>query len=170
MSKKMLYLLVGPAGSGKSTWIKNHATPGHSARISRDRIRFKMVHPDDYYFSREDDVYEEFIAQCAEALASDWVDNVYVDATHLTQKTRLKVLSDIQKQSYYDFDVTVIILKTSLETCLTQNAQREGRERVPDNVIRNMYKAYEDPWDDNYEYSGIAYIEEGFNVEDFRDE
>ena len=153
--KKMLYLLIGPAGSGKSTWIKNHANPGHSARISRDRIRFKKVKENEPYFSKEEDVYSEFIAQCTEALASDWVDDVYVDATHLTQKTRLKVLSDIRQQSYYDFDVTAVVIKTSFETCLAQNAQREGRERVPDSVIRNMYNNFQSPLRDDLRYDFI---------------
>ena len=38
MVKKKLYLMCGPAGSGKTTWIREHATPGVSALISRDRI------------------------------------------------------------------------------------------------------------------------------------
>ena len=53
MVKKKLYLMCGPAGSGKTTWIREHATPGVSAHISRDRIRFSMVKEDEYYFSRE---------------------------------------------------------------------------------------------------------------------
>ena len=62
--KKKLYLLVGPAGSGKTTWVREHATPGTSAHISRDRIRFSMLKEGEYYFAREDEVLQEL---CGEA-------------------------------------------------------------------------------------------------------
>ena len=48
----------GPAGSGKTTWIREHATPGVSAHISRDRIRFSMVKEDEEYFANKESIIE----------------------------------------------------------------------------------------------------------------
>ena len=68
MNRKKVYLMCGPAGSGKTTWVREHATPGVSAHISRDRIRFDMVKEDEYYFSRKDDVRYEFHKEIYDAI------------------------------------------------------------------------------------------------------
>ena len=157
-NRKKLYIMCGPAGSGKTTWIREHATPGTSAHISRDRIRFCIVKEDEYYFSKEDEVYEEFIRQIAHAFEIPWVDEVYADATHLTSKSRHKLVLAVEKY-FLNFDLIAIVVKPELEQCLAQNAQRTGRECVPETVIRNMYTSYQSPLQDNLRYDMI--IENG---------
>ena len=156
MDRKKLYLMCGPAGSGKTTWVREHATPGVSAHISRDRIRFKMVKEDEYYFSREKEVYMEFTRQICKALSCEWVDEVYVDATHLTKKSRESLIREIDSVCPF-FDIIAVAIKPSVEQCLAQNAQRSGRELVPEQVIMNMYSSFEDPWDDDIEYEKVIY-------------
>jgi predicted kinase len=154
--KKTLYILIGPAGSGKTTWIRCNAEAGTSARISRDRIRFTMVKEDEYYFSREDEVYDEFVYQIVQALRSPWVDSVYADATHLTIKAREKLVSKINTLcSAASYNLTAVVVMPELEVCLAQNAQREGRECVPESVICNMYKSFQHPFKDNLGYDYI---------------
>jgi tRNA uridine 5-carbamoylmethylation protein Kti12 len=148
--------MCGPAGSGKTTWVREHATPGVSAHISRDRIRFKMVKEDEYYFSREKEVYMEFTRQIMKAITCEWVDEVYVDATHLTKKSREKLVREIDNVCR-PFDIIAVAIKPSVEQCLAQNAQRSGREFVPEKVIMNMYSSFEDPWDDDIEYEKVIY-------------
>lgn len=154
MGRKKLYLMCGPAGSGKSTWIRCNANAGTSAHISRDRIRFKMVKEDEYYFSREDEVYMEFTRQIMKAITCEWVDEVYVDATHLTKKSREKLVREIDNVCH-PFDLIAVIVKPELEQCLTQNAQRSGREFVPETVIRNMYESFQHPLNDDLNYEMI---------------
>ena len=86
---KELYIMCGAPGSGKSTYVREHAARGTSAHISRDKIRFSMVTKDEEYFSKEDEVYAEFIRQIIEALKAPWVDEVWVDATNMTKKSRM---------------------------------------------------------------------------------
>ena len=156
MDKKKVYLMCGPAGSGKSTWIRNNATPGVSAHISRDRIRFSMVKEDEYYFSREDEVYMMFVQQIGRALSYEtkWVDEIYIDATHLTKKSREKLVGELDSLCP-NFDLIVVIVKPELEQCLAQNAQRSGREFVPETVIRNMYESFQHPLNDDLRYDMI---------------
>ena len=154
MGRKKLYLMCGPAGSGKSTWIRCNANAGTSAHISRDRIRFKMVKEDEYYFSRENEVYMEFTRQIMKAIACEWVDEIYVDATHLTKKSREKLVREIDNVCI-PFDLIAVIVKPELEQCIEQNAQRSGREFVPETVIRNMYKSFQHPLKDNLNYEMI---------------
>ena len=153
---KKVYLMCGPAGAGKSTWIRNHATPGTSAHISRDRVRFSMVKEDEYYFSREKEVYMEFVRQICRALAYDtkWVDEIYIDATHLTKKSREKLVSELDSFCP-DYELIAVIIKPELEQCIEQNAQRSGRELVPETVIRNMYETFQHPLNDDLNYEMI---------------
>lgn len=154
-NRKKLYLMIGPAGSGKTTWIKKHAAPGTSAHISRDRIRFNMVKEDEHYFSREKEVYMEFIRQICRAISYEtkWVDEIYIDATHLTKHSREKLVKEIY--CFGNFELIAVIVKPALEQCLAQNAQRSGREYVPENAIRNMYKSFQHPWNDDLNYDMI---------------
>ena len=156
MNRKKLYLMCGPAGSGKTTWVREHATPGVSAHISRDRIRFSMVKENESYFSKEDDVYAEFCGEIHDALHCPWVEEVYADATHLTKKAREKLIKNI-RVPLETLDIIAVAVKPSVEQCLAQNAQRSGRELVPEKVIMNMFSSFEDPWDDDIEYSEVIY-------------
>ena len=153
---KTLYIMCGPAGSGKSTWVRNHAKPGVSAHISRDKVRFSMLKEGEHYFSREDDVYAEFCKQIGDALNCPWVEEVYADATHLTQKAR-KLLFDTINYDLFSIKVIPVVVKPELATILAQNAQRIGRENVPERVITNMYNSFQDPWEDEIEYTDIYY-------------
>jgi predicted kinase len=152
--KKKLYLLVGPAGSGKTTWVREHATPGTSAHISRDRIRFSMLKEGEYYFAREDEVLQEFLNQVVAAWKCPWVDEIYVDATHLTEGARKKVVL-FAEEAGCEFDLIAVVVKPSLEQCLEQNAKRTGRECVPEKVIRNMYACMTSPLYDDLHYDMI---------------
>jgi predicted kinase len=118
-----------------------------------------MIQPDEHYFSRENDVYAEFCKQIHDAFDCPWVEEVWADATHLTEKARNKLLTEAKISTLY-IDVIPVVIKPSLETTLAQNAQRTGRENVPERVITNMYNSFEDPWDDNIEYEKVIYVEE----------
>ena len=156
MKDKNLVIMCGPAGSGKTTWVRANAEPGTSAHISRDRIRFNMVKEDEYYFSRENEVYMEFIRQLRKACNSEWVDTIYADATHLTKKSREKLIEEVTAICPWA-EVSAVVILPKLEDCLKQNAQRQGRERVPDSVITNMYHSFQDPFKDDIEYKEINY-------------
>ena len=158
--------MCGPAGSGKTTWVQDHASAGVSAHISRDCIRFDMLQPGEHYFSREDDVYAEFVKQVAQALTSPWVNEVYADATHLTEQARMKLVYCVDRKLPQDFkyDLMAVVIFPPVEVAIQRNAQRTGRACVPETVIRNMYNSFEDPWDDeNLAYTNVIYGEEGGN-------
>ena len=54
---KIIYMLSGPPGSGKSYWAKKDTKDKiGTCIVSRDDIRFSFLNNSDNYFAREDDL------------------------------------------------------------------------------------------------------------------
>ena len=54
---KIIYMLSGPPGSGKSYWAKKDIKDKiGTCIVSRDDIRFSFLNDSDNYFAREDDL------------------------------------------------------------------------------------------------------------------
>lgn len=135
--KRKLYLMMGCPGSGKSTYLKTRFSQRPLAVISRDEIRFSMVKEDEEYFSRENEVYAEFIQQIKDAL--DFNAEVFADATHLNERSRAKTLRALG-ESLKDVEVNIIWVRVPVEIALAQNENRKGtRSYVPKSVIRRMH-------------------------------
>ena len=137
MSK--MYVVIGAPGCGKSTYIQNHLKENELV-ISRDKIRFGMLNDNDEYFSKEKEVYNEFIKQIEAAIAADAT--FYVDQTSLNAAARNKLFSRLKKKPD---KVIGIYFTTSLDTILQRNAQRTGRALVPEDAVINMFNSLTKP-------------------------
>ena len=136
MVKSKLYLLMGTPGSGKSTYLKERFSQPPMV-VSRDAIRFSMVKENEEYFSKEKEVFTEYIEQIRTAI--EFNAEVFADATHLNEISRAKVLralgSDLK-----DVEVNVIWVRVPVEVAIAQNELRMGtRAYVPKSVIRRMH-------------------------------
>lgn len=162
-----LIMLVGIAGSGKSTWAKQkereYLEDGYSTVIiSRDAIRFDMLKDGEDYFDRENEVFNEFIRQINLSLEMG-INKVFVDATHLTEKARAKVLRRLVHDSATS--LTFVTIDCPSSVAIKQNNERSGLAKVPERVIKQMYasltypSSYELP-DDQYEYRTVIFKKE----------
>lgn len=147
-----LKVMVGVPGSGKSTWLEREAkfleADGfHVATISRDEIRKSFIGDSDY-FSREREVFEEFIRQINEAMEIGF-DYIFVDATHISPASRAKLLGRLRPDPSTNLSFEVI--DCGLETCLARNAARTGFARVPDSAITKMHKQFSAPTHKEFE-------------------
>lgn len=142
--RKKLFLMSGVAGVGKSTFILNHISEfsGLTKIVSRDAIRFQLIDNKKDYFSKEKEVWFTFIKDIKDGLENEWIDNLIVDATHLTPKSRKKLFNAIGMNKLINVDVNAICLVASLDYILANNKEREGLAFVPETAIRNMYNTY----------------------------
>ena len=144
MEKKRIFILSGPAGVGKTTWVKKQIAEHGGIHISRDKVRFDMVSEDEDYFAREDEVFNEWIRQCQEAIDEDVHKDIYIDATHISDRSRAKTINclNINRDAVMLICVRVVV---PIEVCKYRNSLREGRAKVPEDVINKMYQRYSYP-------------------------
>lgn len=143
---KNLYIMVGIAGAGKSTWVKDNANKlkGTTNIVSRDEIRFGILDSKDSYFKKENEVWIEFIDQII--LSSKEYDNTIIDATHITKGSRKKLLKTLGRYiDLYKFNKKAIVILNDVEIAIKNNHQRTGRSLVPDEVIQEMARRFEFP-------------------------
>lgn len=143
MKLKKVWLMSGLPGSGKSTWIKQKIAENGGIWCSRDAVRFSMVREDEPYFEREDEVFNAWSAQICGALNDPLVENIYIDATHLNDRSRRKTLNRLPKDNIDE--IVNVVFQVPIEICLERNAMRSGREVVPESVIQNMAKSFSLP-------------------------
>lgn len=162
MKQRILFLMCGPAGSGKTTWVKSYIKEAKykCVHVSRDEVRNEfLTDADKNMFAYEDDVFDEFCKRINNALHDGDEDVVvFADATHLSEKARNKVLD---KLDVTDVDIIPVVFDLSLADTLAQNEQRKGigRTYVPRSVIRRMYYTYEKPTDEEkYTYKHILFV------------
>ena len=139
--------MCGAPASGKSTWIENNLSKlgkNETHIISRDEIRFFLVKEDEPYFSKEKEVYAEFIQLIKKYIKMPGVNNIIVDATHLNSFSRNKLFRSIGADMI-NVDLYAIAFELPLDILLKRNAGRKGREFVPETAIKNMYNSYSRP-------------------------
>ena len=145
-----IYMMVGAAGAGKSTFIKDFLPT--ACVVSRDAARFEVM--DKYntedYFKYEKEAFALFISRIEKAI-QDNNKSIVIDATHLTPKARKRVLSHIKSKDN-KLVIDAIVIRPTLEQHIKQNANRTGRAFVPVDAIVKQYNSYIEPT-----------CEEGFN-------
>ena len=147
-----LIIMIGIPASGKSTYAKkikeNSNIPVNI--ISRDKIRFHLLQENDEYFAKENEVYDIFISEIAKSLHEG--NTTIADATHITKGSRMKLLASLSyilNEGYDDnlinYPIIGCVVKTPYEICRERNSLREGRLRVPETALKNMYASMSVP-------------------------
>lgn len=70
--------------------------------------------------------------------------DVIADATHINKASRNKLIKAIDK-FFTEYQIVYVIFQTDLKTCIEQNNKRTGRMRVPEEVIKKMFKNFQLP-------------------------
>ncbi len=149
---KLLLVLRGIPGSGKSTWIQEHELEPYT--LCADNIRLLYSSPElgldgKYHISAKcDKQVWVFLHERLEARMKNG-DLTVIDATH-TKESYLKDYKHLCKQYNYRM-VVVDFSSVDLDTIKERNYRREQYKQVPEDVIDRMYKQIQVPLQGNYE-------------------
>lgn len=118
-----LVLLVGPPGSGKSTFAQKlieQRRLDESSYISNDTIAKEMFNVTINRSNKDGEIFAEQDRRVAALLSVGRI--AIVDATNVKTEARQRLISIAQK---YDSPVTAFCFKRDIDTLLQQNKNRE---------------------------------------------
>ena len=147
---KKLIVLAGLPGSGKSTYVFNNFNNENCYHFDSDETRRKMygtyLHfPKDMY-----DIYNTMIDDANkkyDELVSNNQDDftMIMDSTFLDNKRRMHYYKNLRKFDYYEL---IMFITRDINFNLANNKKRIKEKWVPENVIFDMVKQYEEPNDE----------------------
>jgi len=142
---QIFMMLVGVAGSGKSTYTRLHTDYSSAYKVhSSDALRAEL-YGDENIQGDNNELFNELHRRIISDLRNNR--NVIYDACNLSCKRRIAFLEQIRNICCYK---KCVIMATPYEQCLINNSNRE--RRIPDEAIHRMYlnfnfPAYFEGWD-----------------------
>lgn len=164
--KKVLYIAVGAPNSGKTSLINFRCEAFGGVHISRDKIRFALLKPEDNYFAHEKEVFTSFVNEIQKALDDEeGSEFVYADATHLNKTSRSKLIRNLKLDNVEK--IVILRFQVPLETLLERNETREGLEKIAPSAIERMYYSLDNVSQDKNPMYEIWYINKDWEIRDY---
>lgn len=152
MESKILVILIGAPGSGKSTWGQHFAKTRGYVRVCPDEYRAKLG-----WGEGDQSVSAAAFGMARSAIenALDAGKNVVFDATNMYKKTRKDFINIARR---HGAKTMAVVFEVDKQTLLDRNKKRGimGGRDVPEDVIDKMLSKYERPTND--EFDAIHYI------------
>lgn len=135
-----LYVMVGVAGCGKSSYVNEHKQP-NDISVSSDDMRIELFGTLNCQDPQHNHiVFQTMQKRCMEGLQNG--NTVWYDATNLSRKRR-RALYDAAKSK--GADVCIVYFIRPLKKLYQINDSRPLEKQVPKNVIKRMYVHQEVP-------------------------
>lgn len=162
MKRKEIQLMVGPPGTGKSTHVaeamKTLEAEGRTTKvISRDAVRRELTGSatGKKYFAKEKQVFRTFVNMIQTAISED-VEVIFIDATHINEASRHKILSHLTNVE--DYILVVKTFRIPKEIAIERNNKREGFAHVPLAAMERMFNDFTFPTMSEFEVYKFAGI------------
>ena len=104
----------------------------------------------------EKEVFRSFINAIIYSLNN--YEHTIVDATHLNENSRRKLINSIGSENLKETSINVICLKASLDFCLKNNEKRTGLAYVPPASVEKLWHSFVIPKLEDEEYIDKLYI------------
>ena len=145
--EKILAVMIGIQGSGKSTFFRTHLEKNF-IRVNLDTLKTR---------NRE----HLLVASCLAEGKSFAIDN-----TNPTREDRARYIPSARENGYR---IIGYVMECDLSACIERNNRRVGKERIPEKGIAATLKRLEPPtfsegFDELY---FVRIVENGFSVEPF---
>jgi len=161
IKKNKLFVLVGPPGAGKSTWIRNSPELAGSTIISRDDLVDEIAEENGLTYNdmwsnnskiQELNKHITYLLQQNVSAASKSEKNVIIDMTNMNIKSRKQFLDKFSKKKFTRVAVDFMIDKSNIEKLLRINQERDAQlktigksKRISREVVSSMLNRYEKP-------------------------
>ena len=141
-------MLVGPAGSGKSTVAEKLRKEENYVIVSSDSVRYELF-GDETVQGNPEEIFSICKARCSGLLSIGH--DVVFDATNLNRKKRKGFLTEVVNRVKKPFQKRCVVVAVTYEDCCAQNSQRQ--RNVPQFVIHKHFDQFQMPlysesWDE----------------------
>ena len=135
-------MLSAVPAAGKSTWAKKYQEEHPNVYIiSSDDVRLEITHGDYQDHSHQKEVWETFERRIHEYANKGDDVTVILDALNDVNEVRYKYLSTTPE---YDEKI-LVLFPSSLEKSLKYNDLRVWPNKVPEDILINLNKKFEEP-------------------------
>lgn len=147
----MAIFLVGPPGSGKSTWLKENRID--QVVISTDDIleawgaELGLNYSEAFREADLKNIEQQMYANLEKSVSVDC--NIIIDRTNMSQKVRAKILRRIPEY-YAKFAIVFIVTRDELTRRL-ENREATTGKHIPAFVVENMVLSFEMPTTDEFD-------------------
>ena len=148
---KIVYVMVGVPGSGKSTWCKRVSSFLDKCDIdnmifSSDKYREKLF-GDENDQTHNSEVFNELYKDMTCFMSRDFSRVAFFDATNLTKKSRKELFKRFSNFKDGEVSFIAVVMSTPLEECINRdNGRKEsGKRFVGKEVINKMFNKFSYP-------------------------
>lgn len=136
---QVLYVMVGPPGSGKSSYIRKYLP--EALRLSLDDLRLMLSgRPFDLRYERMVSVMGDALLRVTLSRLNEWRRDCVYDATNVSRERRSPILALARE---FDLPAVAVFTDTPMEVALARNRRR--RRKVPEEVVERFYRLLEPP-------------------------
>ena len=148
---KIVYVMVGLPGSGKSTWC--NYTKSFFEDMSIDTMVFSSDKYREKLFGDENDqthnseVFNELYKDMTCFMSRDSSRVAFFDATNLTKKSRKEIFKRFSNFKEGEVKFIAVVMLTPKWLCIGRDAERrdEGKRFVGEDVINKMFNKFSFP-------------------------
>ena len=143
MTAPKCYVLVGPPGSGKSTWVKNQKLVKDYVYVSTDMYVEAYARAQGKTYS---EVFQEIMPEAVEHMCQDVKDARAVLSNIIWDQTSTTIASRTRKfRMLPDYEMIAVVMPpVSIPELFRRVNSRPGKV-IPESVMYSMIEGYQEP-------------------------